>query len=159
MTAIGPFYHYQSYQHSASSLFDVSFETTLAQQFIFTGELHAWGDYGGTDYTDSTVLVTLSGSGGTLFSIDVASWEDWPLGDDAQFDQSFFLAPDQYTLSITAQLNGLYGPYSADTPGVGGSGQANYSVSLTPTIPVPGALLLGVLGTGLVGWIRRRGTL
>lgn len=32
-------------------------------------------------------------------------------------------------------------------------------VQLTPTVPVPGAVVLGALGTSLVGWMRRRRTL
>jgi hypothetical protein len=31
-----------------------------------------------------------------------------------------------------------------------------YLVSLTPHVPAPGAVLLGSLGAGLVGWFRKK---
>lgn len=162
VSGTGPFYHYRAYQHSASSLFDVLFETTVGRHFTLSGALSAGGDYGGTEYTNSSIVMTLSGSAGTIFTADVASWEGWtaPLFYDyVEFDEPLFLEAGQYTLAVTAQLDGLYGPYNAEWPGVGGSGVANYTVSLAPVIPVPGGVLLGAIGASLVGWMRRRRTL
>ena len=46
--------------------------------------------------------------------------------------------------------------YPGFAVGVFDNGDGTFDVSLTPAVPVPGAFLLGAMGLGMVGWMKRR---
>ena len=64
---------------------------------------------------------------------------------------------------LSSHIWGLYNPSNTigaiDLFGNGASPVYYDDLRLTPPIPAPGAMLLGCLGVGLVGWLRRRRTL
>ena len=78
-------------------------------------------------------------------------YNDW----DAAFADSrwssgeFVLAPGSHSITLLAVSN----PYD------GGMGALRADTCAAPTVPAPAGILLGTLGTGLVGWLRRRRSL
>jgi hypothetical protein len=62
------------------------------------------------------------------------------------------------TVFLTASFNGTPSPLMGPTGGIVGMTGQITSATIT-IVPAPGAILLGVLGTGVVGWLRRRRSL
>jgi hypothetical protein len=114
---------------------DVDDTTLLVHQYPLNGEgnTNSWDIYV-TGFGPDLTGVVLSAN-----TIPGITWSLMAGGDGLHV--SF---PGNYTFGSTSYPNGW---------------QALFTLSASPAVPAPGAIVLGALGAGLVGWLRRRRTL
>lgn len=136
---------------------------------------HVLGDFTTDTELDPTVWIVEDVGNETTFA-----WTDYHI--DIRMNKEFSIvgvvSPPDWTWAITApsptigdQWLGTVNYYAGTPIRAGGSGNfglvvsflgsVNFSLEQVPTgapaaVPVPGALLLGGLGLGCAGWLRRR---
>ncbi len=126
----------------------------------------------------ATTSSVLTSTGNEVFEIDLSAVANTAVGFDVYVNgvdsvtTQYFDAADNLMLTITDGRSAgevLFLGLVSDVPiykirwtAVGGerinTGIDNLRLG-SPVVPAPGAILLGALGTGLVGWLRRRQTL
>jgi hypothetical protein len=132
-----------------SQTFDVESagDTLSFEAFFDNGE---WFEYGASDTAKAELFDSGGGLVRTFFQYDTVGMYDIAMNDVdipwTEYSYEFMAAGDDYTLMFTVSGDALGGFESI-------LGVDN--VNIVP-IPAPAALLLGSIGMGLVGLLRRR---
>lgn len=152
-----------AFAHTQSS-FNLVFELSHRTAFTLTGMLLISGDTGGGFPPDAFAEVALS----DVFTASIVPnflggdfCPDAGSGFNCEttfFEGQGFLEPGIYSLTAIADLNhsSNNGSALAGSFGIGGETRYSLNLELRPVVPIPSAVLLGALGLGMVGWVRRR---